>query len=250
MKSKQAFFEALTAGSTVGGITAGTNLEDMNLYEVFDMLLNPYQPPAFTSFSISGQATTLEIGDSIDAGSKTFTWGTSNSANVQTNSINISDTSGALLSSEANDGSATYTLDSNITNTTVGSTKTFNISATNTNSSTFSSSFTVTWKAYFYTGKSTLTILTDDDAVALSTSSLGGVPNETKSYSAGPGYIYYVYPSSFANINTMKDVATNLDVPYIQLANITISNSFSVGTTYKVFRTLNQLNGAITLITT
>jgi hypothetical protein len=48
----------------------------------------------------------------------------------------------------------------------------------------------------------------------------------------------------------MKDVATNLDVPYTQLSNITIINGFSVNTTYKVFRTINQLNGAITLITT
>ena len=48
----------------------------------------------------------------------------------------------------------------------------------------------------------------------------------------------------------MKDQATNLDVPYINLSNINITNGFSVTTSYKVFRTLNQLNGAITLITT
>lgn len=250
MKTKQAFFEALTAGSTVGGITAGTNLEDMNLYEVFDMLLNPYQPPAFTSFGITGQSQTLEIGDSIASGSKSFAWSISNSSNVTANTLSITGEPGTIVSAGSITSPYSYTLVSPITKTTVGSTSTFNISATNSKSSTFSSSFTVTWRAYFYTGKNTLTILTDDDAVALSTSSLGGVPTGTKSYSAGAGYIYYVYPSSFANINTMKDVATNLDVPYIQLANITISNSFSVGTTYKVFRTLNQLNGAITLITT
>jgi hypothetical protein len=249
MKSKQAFFEALTAGSTVGGITAGTNLEDKSLYEVFDLLLNPYQPPAFTSFGISGQATTLEIGDSINSGSKTFTWGTSNSANVQTNSITIADNSGTLLSGEANDGSATYTLGSNITNTTVGSTRTFTISATNTNSNSFSTSFTVTWKANLYVGKNTGTTINEAAAEAL-TASLGGVHTGEKAFAAGAGYIYYVYPSNFADINTMKDKATNLDVPYIQLSDISITNSFGTTTTYKVFRTLNQLNGAITLITT
>lgn len=249
MKSKQAFFESLTAGSTVGGITAGTNLEDMNLYQVFYMLLNPFQPPAFTSFSITGQSQTLEIGDSISSGNKTFTWGTSNSANVQTNSITISDNSGTLLSGEANDGSATYSLGSNITNNTPGATRTFTISATNTNSNTFSSSFVVTWKANLYTGKYTGTTIDEANAESLS-SSLGGLPTGTKSFSSGAGYIYYVYADSFADIATMKDVATNLDVPYTQLSNITIINGFSVTTTYKVFRTLNQLNGAITLITT
>ena len=249
MKSKQAFFEALTAGSTVGGITAGTNLEDKSLYEVFDILLNPYQPPAFTSFAITGQSQTLEIGDSIASGSKTFTWGTSNTANVQANSITISDNSGTLLSGQANNGSASYSLGSNITNTTVGATRTFNISATNTKSSTFSSSFTVTWRANLYVGKNTGTTINEAAAEAL-TSTLGGIPTGTKSFSAGAGYIYYVYPATFADINTMKDQATNLDVPYINLSDITINNSFSVSTTYKVFRTLNQLNGAITLITT
>ncbi len=249
MKSKQAYFESLIAGSTVGGITQGTNLLNMNLYEVFDMLLNPYQPPAFTSFAITGQSQTLEIGDSIASGTKTFTWGTSNSSNVQANSITIADNSGTLLSSEANDGSATYSLGSNITNTTVGSTRTFTITGTNTNSNNFSSSFVVTWKANLYTGKYTGTTIDEANAESL-TSTLGGVPTGTKSFSAGAGYIYYVYPSSFANIASMKDVATNLDVPYTQLSNISITNGFSVNTTYKVFRTINQLNGAITLITT
>lgn len=249
MKSKQAYFESLIAGSTVGGITQGTNLLNMNLYEVFDMLLNPYQPPAFTSFAITGQSQTLEIGDSIASGTKTFTWGTSNSSNVQANSITIADNSGTLLSSEANDGSATYSLGTNITNTTVGSTRTFTITGTNTNSNNFSSSFVVTWKANLYTGKYTGTTIDEANAESL-TSTLGGVPTGTKSFSAGAGYIYYVYPSSFANIASMKDVATNLDVPYTQLSNISITNGFSVNTTYKVFRTINQLNGAITLITT
>ena len=100
-----------------------------------------------------------------------------------------------------------------------------------------------------YTGKYTGTTIDEANAESL-TSTLGGVPTGTKSFSAGAGYIYYVYPSSFANIASMKDVATNLDVPYTQLSNISITNGFSVTTTYKVFRTINQLNGAITLITT
>lgn len=249
MKSKQAFFEALTAGSTVGGITQGTNLEDMNLYEVFDMLLNPYQPPAFTSFAITGQSQTLEIGDSIASGSKTFTWGISNSSNVTANTLSITGEPGTIVSSGSITSPYVYNLASAITKTTVGSTSTFNISATNTNSSSFSSSFTVTWRANLYVGKNTGTTINEAAAEAL-TSTLGGLPTGTKSFSAGAGYIYYVYPATFADINSMKDQATNLDVPYINLSDITINNSFSVSTTYKVFRTLNQLNGAITLITT
>jgi hypothetical protein len=249
MKSKQLYFETLTAGSTVGGITQGTDLLNMNLYEVFDMLLNPYQPPSFTSFAISGQATTLEVGDSIDAGSKTFTWGISNSSNVTANTLSITGEPGTIVSSGSTTSPYDYNLASAITKTTVGNTSTFNISATNTKSSTFSSSFTVTWRANLYVGKNTGTTINETAAEAL-TSTLGGVPTGPKSFSAGAGYIYYVYPATFADINTMKDQATNLDVPYTNLANINVTNGFSVTTSYKVFRTLNQLNGAITLITT
>lgn len=249
MKSKQAFFESLIAGSTVGGITQGTNLENKSLYEVFDILLNPYQPPAFTSFSITGQATTLEIGDSIVSGPKSFTWGISNSSNVTANTLSITGEPGTIVSGGSITSPYSYNLASAITKTTVGSTSTFTISATNTKSSTFSSSFTVTWRANLYVGKNTGTTINETAAEAL-TSTLGGVPTGPKSFSAGAGYIYYVYPATFADINSMKDQATNLDVPYTNLANINITNGFSVTTSYKVFRTLNQLNGAITLITT
>jgi hypothetical protein len=249
MKTKQAFFEALTAGSTVGGIILGTNLENKSIYEVFDLLLNPYQPPAFTSFSISGQDTILEIGDSIASGPKSFTWGISNSSNVTANTLSITGEPGTIVSGGSITSPYSYNLASAITKTTVNSTSTFTISATNTKSSSFSSSFTVTWKANLYVGKNTGTTINEAGAEAL-TASLGGVHTGEKAFAAGAGYIYYVYPSNFANINTMKDKATNLDVPYIKLSDISITNGFSTTTTYKVFRTLNQLNGAITLITT
>lgn len=249
MKSKQAFFEALTAGSTVGGITQGTNLEDMNLYEVFDMLLNPYQPPAFTSFAISGQSQTLEIGDSIASGSKTFTWGISNSSNVTANTLSITGEPGTIVSSESITSPYSYILASAITKTTVGSTSTFTISATNTKSSSFSTSFTVTWRANFYTGRHAGTTIDEAAAEAL-TSTLGGVPTGDKTYSAGAGYIYYVYPATFATISTMKDAGTGFNVPFLNLSNITLNNSFGVSTTYKVTRTVNQPNGTVTLITT
>jgi len=67
--------------------------------------LNKYKNPAFTSFSISGQAVTVEVGATI-SGSKTFTWGINeNSGDVDF--IDIFDvTAGTiLLNDTANDGS-------------------------------------------------------------------------------------------------------------------------------------------------
>lgn len=67
----------------------------------------PYAAPAFTSFSILGQASTIEVGVPL-SGVKTFVWSTSNSGNVQPNTNDIYDITGAALlaSGLPNSGSA------------------------------------------------------------------------------------------------------------------------------------------------
>jgi hypothetical protein len=65
----------------------------------------PYAAPAFTAFSIAGQANTIEVGEIITT-SKVFNWATSNSFNVQPNTIDIRDITLATLIATglANDG--------------------------------------------------------------------------------------------------------------------------------------------------
>lgn len=66
----------------------------------------PYVPPVFTSFLISGQATTVEVGTVIGAGNRPFSWAiTLNDGVVPT--IDIFDNTNAttLLAGTPNDGS-------------------------------------------------------------------------------------------------------------------------------------------------
>lgn len=94
-----------TFGKWVNGQTIPAN--GKSVVQVITEAAMEYLEPLFTAFGITGQATSIEAGESIASGSKTFTWGTSNSANVATNSVVIrNQTAGVdLATGLANDGS-------------------------------------------------------------------------------------------------------------------------------------------------
>lgn len=91
---------------TVNGFPAGTNIAGMSYDTLFQNIYAPYQTPAFTSFVISGQSQTIEVGTAL-SGNKTFLWAISNGANVQPNTVAIRDvnTNTLLASGLADDGS-------------------------------------------------------------------------------------------------------------------------------------------------
>lgn len=91
----------------VGGYPAGSTFPTpKTMQEMWDGLLYPYIPPAFSSFLISGQSTLIEVGIAL-SGIKTFLWGITNGGNVQPNTVAIRDVNSNTLiaSGLANDGS-------------------------------------------------------------------------------------------------------------------------------------------------
>lgn len=91
------------ATCNVGGIVVGTTLTGQTLENLIQQMLAPYIEPTFSSFAVN-ITSPMEVGTAV-SGTKTFTWGTTTSANVASNSIGISEVGGALLSSGlSNDG--------------------------------------------------------------------------------------------------------------------------------------------------
>lgn len=130
--------------TTVGGLTSGSILTGKTSNEILEEILVPYLLPTFSSFSISGQATIIEVGTAL-SGSKTFIWSTTNSGNVETDSIDIRDVTGAVLiaSGLTNDNSESVDIGT-ITNTSP-ITQSWRGEGENTEAGTFqSSNFTVT----------------------------------------------------------------------------------------------------------
>jgi len=137
--------------ATVGGIPSGTDLgvSPILVQDLFDDIFYPYVSPVFTSFSISGQSTTIEVGTTL-SGSKTFTWAiTLNSGVVPTIDLYNVTTSATLLAGTPNDGSQAQAITSVQLNSN-GATQVWRGIGNNTSpAGTFNSSnFTVTSRYY------------------------------------------------------------------------------------------------------
>jgi hypothetical protein len=249
---------------TVGGIPAGSTFLNQTMQQMWDALLYPYQYPAFTAYAISGESTTQEVGDSIAAAS-TFTWSTSNSANVLANSIDLYDFTGSLslATGLANDGSEAIVMPGPIQLILPGTYR-FQIFGTNTLAGAFSRNLDFTWLWRKYWGNSANVTLTEAQIEALANNALSSSIPGTYSMAAG-GYKYLCHALG-GQINSVKDQATNFDVPFATVADdaaysnvdgggfsyalVAVTNTHGITTNYRVYRTRNSLGSAINLVVT
>ncbi len=111
---------------------------------MWDMLLYPYQEPAFLLFTF-GWTNPMEVGAFTQA-NPTATWATSNSVNVAPNTVDIRDVTGGtdLVLNTVNDGVEALTV-APITKATASS-HTFRISAEDIKGTTISRDYSVNWQ--------------------------------------------------------------------------------------------------------
>jgi hypothetical protein len=232
---------------TIGGIAAGSTFSAQTMTQMWDALLYPYQSPTFSSFAMTG-VTTLEVGDSI-SGAKTFTWTTTNSANINANSIDILDVTGSatLESSLPNTGSKSHTFSSPIQLVAAG-TYQFKIQGVNSHSSSFNRTLNINWYWRIYYGEDVdAGPLTQTQVKALRASGLQSGIAGTYIFLSG-GYKYLAWPTALGAASSFKDASTSLDVdmqpPYL----VSVTNAYGVTTNYYVYRTTYVLGGAINII--
>ncbi|MDG1950783.1 MAG: hypothetical protein P8J32_08290 [bacterium] len=248
---------------TVGGIQAGTTFPSQyDLQQMFDLLLYPFQEPAFSAFAIQGQSNSVEVGTAL-SGTKTFTWTTTNSSNVDANTLAIEDTTNAstLGSSLTDDSSEALALGATIQKSTPA-THVWTIAGTDTQASEFSRTLTISWLWKMFYGTSTNTTLNESQIEALANDPLSSVIAGTYSLAAG-GYKYFCVPDSFSNIITIVDDLTGLSVAmadssdgYSSVANgfnyqtVSVTNGNGQTTNYRVYRTKNILGASIDITIT
>lgn len=217
-----------------------------------------YQAPAFTAFAITGVSSPMEVGASFGP-AVTFTWSTSNSGNVATNSIEIDDAGTPVETGTANDGTHAETLGGAVTLTTAG-THVFNITGTDTEATEFTRALTLTWLWRRYYGANASPTLTEAAIEALASSGLATGYAGTYSMPAG-GYKYICFAhAAGGQINSVKDANTGFDVPMAAgtftdgggfgFEKVSVTNAQGVTTDVRVYRTFNSLGGAITLTVT
>jgi hypothetical protein len=222
-----------------------------------------FAAPAFTAFALSGQASPLEVGATLSGTSRTFTWTTSNSANVKPNTVSITDTTAStpLATGLANTGADTLSF-SDITNN-APATQTWTIAATNTQLASFSRTYSVPWQWRVYAGTNSNGTLTANQIKALSDSSaLQAGFAGTYSYASATGYKYFCYPDSMGSVSSFVDANTAFpvsmatssdDAAYSNTASgwsyaiVSVTNANSVTTNYRVYRTQFSFSGTFSM---
>jgi hypothetical protein len=141
------FTVTLSGGKTLGKYASGQVVPAVGktARQVLLDIAIEYLLPAFNAFGISGQSQTVELGTTIPAGSKTFTWGTTNPGNIQATSIIIRNESGSsnLASGLPNTGTASASLLTSINLPNEGSQQVFRIIGQNTQSGSFNRDFVI-----------------------------------------------------------------------------------------------------------
>jgi len=242
------YTNATPTPETIGGIDSGSTFSNRTMQQMWDDLLYPYQAPAFTAFSISGQTDVLEVGDAIPAVS-TFVWATSNPANIVANSILIRDVTGStvLASGLADDGSEVVNMGAPVTKATEAS-NVFRIEGQNTQLATFTRDKTYNWRWRVYWGPDATTPLVEADIEALANSSLYSGFSRTYSFGTSPGeYKYLSYPAVMGTAVTFRDADTGFTVPFESPYLVSVTNAFGTTTDYRVHRSTNMLGGAINI---
>jgi hypothetical protein len=233
--------------SAFGGVPAGTTFDQVSYTDMFTALLYPYQEPSFTYFSISGVSTTLEVGEVISAGDYTFNWGTTNPTNINTNSITIRDVTANEVLGFAldDDGVEVLTLPTDVTKTSATS-NSWNITATNTQSTTFSRNFSVNWRWMVYHGTSADAVLDELGVKSLINSSLSSNFTGNKTFAAND-YKWMAYPTAMGLKTNFFDQATGFGVAMEPAYTLSVTNDYGVTTDYYVHRTTYTIVGAITI---
>jgi hypothetical protein len=234
------------AYSTVGNITAGTNMNGWSWQDYITAQHFPYQAPAFTSFTLSGQAATVEVGGTVPANLE-FTYVVSNTANVKsgvgftvTDVTNTTTIASNVTASPVTTTSAAVTQNSAVT-------QTYRISGTNNQEQEFSKEVSINFRWAMYIGESDQTSLDVAAVKALRAKSLGTTPKGTHTYIAG-GYKYLVYPTTWGQVIDFKDSETGFGVAMLDPEILSFTNDNSVIQNYYVYRTVNTLAAGLILV--
>jgi len=238
---------ASPTNTTVWWLVSWTDISWKTYTEIIEKMVVSYLLPAFSSFVMSWQSTTIEVWETI-SWTKTFTWWTSNSWNVQTNSIIIKDATQwiNLVTGIANDWSESvwvWTIQK-----ISSSSHTWRIQWSNTQAWIFTRDFSVSWqwRKYYWESISAWPLV-ESDIEWLRVWWLSSWFAWTYSYNAW-WYKYIAYPTSFWTATSFKDQSTNLDVPFEVYYLVDITNINWITTQYKVHRTTNVLWSAINII--
>jgi hypothetical protein len=249
--------------STLGGIPS-TNAADFKtpartVSQMLDALLFPYKAPSM-SLTVSGGGPTLEVGQPLLSPTLNLAWSTqANPANAQDNVVTVTDNNetAQLFVNQPKTSNGNYTYPSAIVLTSPGS-YSWSASGLDSRGQAYSATATKTWRWKRYWGASSNPTVSEILIEGLANKELETGVAESYAFSAG--YLYFAWPSNLPLPTAMKaggfdlalafsDQGYNLTTPSgLQYRQISVTNAYSQTLNYNVFRSLNLLNGATTVV--
>jgi len=234
----QEYTGATPSNITVGGLPAGSDLSGRSLSSIIEEMVITYLSPAFSSFSLSGYVSIVEVGTTL-SGNRTFTWATSNSGNVQPSSVKIRDntatsylatgltSSGVLLT-----GITTIQLNNN------GETQSWRAEGVNTNLVGFNSSNVVTTGRYYrFYGPDSSQPTNSAQVRALPSSAFQTSNANTFILNTGTVEVnfYVALPPSITISSAIDLDAFNAPMPYLSLGTVSVLDAGGTSRTYNLY---------------
>jgi hypothetical protein len=232
----------LSGGKNVGRYLNGDTIPSTGktAQEVITLISQEYLLPVATAFSISGQATTVEVGSNI-SGSKTFTWTISNPSNVTPNTCQIIDIDGGngiLGTGLANDGTETLsvsTFNPVVKTTEVSNTWRFQFEDLESNLN--QRDFLVNWRYLFFFGANATTLTNSANVRALPQN----IFRTSSSFILNTGitltkfYIAIPVGRSLVSVIDLDALNANITSSYVEKANISVNDGGGSPVSYRVY---------------
>jgi len=238
-KSAKLYGASSTATVTVGGITSGTSLSGLTLEQIIQQIVSPYVNPVFTSFSITGQSTTVEVGTTL-SGSKTFTWGiTLNSGTVPTIDIYDNTAASTLLAGTTNDGSHAQTITTIQLNSN-GANQSWRGVGNNTSpSGTFNSiNFVVTGRFYRFFGPTASSPANSADVRALSSSAFhtGATTFALETGTTQTKFVVALPPGvTISSVIDLDALSADITSEYVLTGTVNVLDAGSTNRSYNIY---------------
>jgi hypothetical protein len=265
----------------VGGVNKGTSFDNVLIQDVLTDILYPEQLGNINTFSLqgpSGSITNLEVGSSLSPGTYTFSWSLLNPLSFTSNTSKIEDLTyvtipdtywttgvGILGSGLTNSSPFTWVLSATISSSTprvYSDSRLFNLSIKRDNGTIISKPLNIEWRWKVYYGSSTFSSLTASGIMALNSELSPVMGDGLLSYNytiGGSGYKYIAIGDGVANFNDINykklpialagigEGYTQDDGDENNYQLVTITNNFGSTTDYRVYRTMNQIDGTMSV---
>jgi hypothetical protein len=258
----------------VGGIEPLTSFNDVSLQDMFTDLLYPEQVGNLTSFNIQNNNISynspghymIEVGRTL-TGTLTFSWTSTLDNDFSPITVDIKDVTSVISPNTNWPASGTGTT-SNITsvNATFSypnpmfvnspDTRVYTITGTRQNKTLIRKRTDINWTWRTYYGSSISQTITPLGLTSL-TSQLMTQSVGTLTMTGSVGYKYFAFPNdnnySFKNISYVGFPVLLATSSYNLIDNghnyttMSVTNSFGINKEYRVYRTLNQINGTLSV---